>query len=181
MTPFFTTLNDAMRDVMIRLQDETRKELESQGHVLTGSLRDSIEFEITAGDDNVTGRLFGADYGVFMEFGVPADNIPFSGTGRKGGKSKYIQGLIRFFQLRGLDDREAMRAAFATAHVQKREGMPTRGSFAFSSNGKRTGFLQSTVDRLLPEFAGIIENKVALQLELTIVPDVDFEPIKIVI
>lgn len=176
MTPFFITLSDAMREVMTRLQDETRKELRQQGHFLTGTLNDSIQFEINATDQNVTGRLFGADYGVFMEFGVPAERIPFGGG--RGGKSKYIQGLVRFFQLRGLDDREALRAAFATARVHKREGMPTRGSFAFSANGKRTGFLQSTVERLLPEFVGIIENKVSLQLELTIIPDVNFEPIK---
>jgi hypothetical protein len=46
--------------------------------------------------------------------------------------------------LRGLGDKEAMRAAFATAKVQKREGMPTSGSYAYSNNNERKIFIERT-------------------------------------
>lgn len=179
MEPFFITLTDAMTEIMELLQQESRRELEEQGHRLTGSLSESIAYKVTATDDKVVGVLTGNDYGVYLEFGVSPGRIPFGGGGAPGGKSKYIEGLIRFFTLKGLEPREAMRAAFATARVQKREGMPTKRSFQFSSNGKRTGFVTNAAESLFDRFAKIIENKIGIQLSLTIAPDIDVEPIKI--
>lgn len=179
MTPFFITLTDAMTDMMELLVEESRKELETQGHRLTGSLSNSLAYKVTASTDKVVGELTGSDYGVYLEFGVAANSIPFGGGGSPGGKSKYIEGLVRFFKLKGLEPREALRAAFATAHVQKREGMPTRRSFAFSANQKRTGFVTHAAERLFDKFAAIIENRIGVQLSLTIVPDITVEPIKI--
>ena len=179
MDPFFVTLTDAMTEVMILLQSEARKELEDQGHRLTGSLSESLQYKVTATDDKVVGTLEGNDYGVYLEFGVAANRIPYGGKSGKGGKSKYIEGLVRFFTIKGLEPREALRAAFATAAVQKREGMPTRRSFGFSSNGKRTGFVSNSAERLFDKFSQIIETKIGIQLSLTIVPDLKIEPIKI--
>ena len=169
-----------MTETMELLRVESVNELVAQGHSLTGSLSKSISYTVTATDDKVVGLLLGNDYGVYLEYGVDASSIPFGGgSGSPGGTSKYIQGLARFFALKGLDQREALRAAFATAHVQSRTGMPTPGSFQFSTNQKRIGFVSNSAERLFEQFKGIIENKVGLQLSLIVTPEFQFDPIKI--
>ena len=166
---------DALEDAMKHLQKELRKELKEQGHYLTGALHDSIEYRIfLRGATVVVAEMMALDYGVILEVGVPAGRIPYSGTRRgwaSGGTSKYIQGLIKFFQKRGLGEREAMSAAFATANVQRREGMPTNGSFAFSANGRRTGFVSETLENHLQIVGKILQERTGYLLSINL-PDV---------
>lgn len=117
----------------------------AQGHHLTGSWEKSLHGSVV----NTGGAaiLFGTmnNYGAILELGVSKDRIPYggnTGSGAKGGTSKYIQGLISYFKLRGLDEKEAKRAAFATAATHKKEGMPTAGSKVYSKTGQRTKFIQ---------------------------------------
>lgn len=170
---------DALDAAMKHLQKQLREELREQGHYLTGALQNSIEYRIyPRGTTVVVAEMMALDYGVFMELGVPASRIPYSG-GRQGGggKSKYIQGLITFFQKRGLGEREAMSAAFATANVQKREGMPTNGSFAFSSNGRRTGFVSETLENHLEIVGKILQEKTGYLLTINVPSVIRMEPI----
>lgn len=150
------------------LISEFQDELKNQGHVLTGRLYNSMEFKISASENEIIGTIFFEDYGTFVETGVPANRIPFSGTSGRGGTSKYIQGLIRFFQLRGVAGAEAIRAAFATAQKHKREGMPTRASSRFSKTGERTGFinrrLQSAEPRILAAFQETVGNAIEIRI-----------------
>jgi hypothetical protein len=139
-------------DIMKELQEALREELAAQGHNLTGRLSDSIEFDVSSDGKEIVGQMFFNDYGVYVNVGVTADRIPFGGGRGNGGKSAYIQGLIEFWENRGLSGREAVGAAFATAHVHKREGMPSRASYQYSRTGERLGFVQ---DALEPRIAGI--------------------------
>ena len=76
-------------------------------------------------------------------------------------KSKYIDGLTDFAKKRfGLNDKEAQSAAFAIAKKQKKEGMPTKNSFKFSKNGKRTGFIDDTIQNATPAIEKIIEESI---------------------
>lgn len=138
-------LRDVVVDIMSDIRAGLRRSLQRQGHVLTGHLSESIEFDVSADGQTVVGRMYFEDYGIYVETGVTADKIPFGGKG-KGGTSKYIQGLITFWQERGLSGREAIGAAFATAHVHAREGMPSRASYAFSQTGERTGFVRDYLE-----------------------------------
>ena len=52
-----------------------------------------------------------------------------------------LQGLVKYWEGKGLGQREALRAAFATATIHKREGIPSRQSLQYSRSGKRTGFI----------------------------------------
>lgn len=151
------SLKEVVADIMEELQIALRESLVKQGHKLTGRLYDSIDFEVSGDERTIIGRMFFEDYGVYVETGVTSDRIPFSGrSGKlKGGTSKYIQGLVTFWEGRGLSGREAVGAAFATAYVHKRDGMPTRASSAFSQTGKRTGFVRSVIE----EKGEGIENK----------------------
>ena len=111
--------------------------------------------------------MYFADYGVFIELGVPADRIPYTPGGpRRGGKSKYIQALISYFQLRGLSTRDANRAAFATATKHSREGMPTRGSYQYSRTGQRTGFVQKVLETNMQEVSRVLEREVGKVIQL---------------
>lgn len=139
-------LRDVLTSILDELQKALRAELKVQGHVLTGNLSDSIEYEITIDRNEAVGRMYFAEYGGFVEVGVSAENIPFGGRSGSGGTSRYIQGLISFWEGRGLSGREAIGAAFATAQVHKREGMPSRASYQYSSSGERTGFARTVIE-----------------------------------
>lgn len=180
MTDLERGIVSGLEAAMKRLQDDLRKELKAQGHYLTGRLSDSIEYEIEAGTDTITAVMECEDYGLSMEFGVKAANIPYTPGSAAGGTSKYIQGLIRFWELRGVTGREGIRAAFATARKHKREGMPTHSSRVFSSTGERTGFASTVLEKDLELIAAILEEKTGLSLEITIAPELDkIEPIRI--
>lgn len=146
-------LEDSLQDITKRLIQEAKNELVRQGHSLTGELENSIRYEFTKLPNVVQTIVFMANYGKYVDKGVKAADIPFSeGSGRKS--SKYIDGLQRFWILKGLPEDEALSAAFATAKKHKKEGMPTRDSYRFSQNGKRKGFFTDTVT----EFREEIEN-----------------------
>lgn len=170
-------LTIAIHAAMTDLQKRLIAELRAQGHRLTGALEDSISFDVQTDGNSITAVMTALDYGLVMEFGIPANRIPYGGKGT-GGTSKYIQGLIRFFSLRGLGSREALSAAFATAKKHKREGLPTRGSFAFSSNGRRTGFTQNTLEQYLPLLTDTIGTESGRVIELIIGNDIRLEPYK---
>lgn len=137
----------SLTDLATFLITDLRKELSDQGHMLTGKLAESIEMtdiKLRNGDPEAFVAL--ETYYYHVDRGVRSNRIPYNpGSGRKS--SKYIDGLIRFWMIKkGLSESEAKRAAFALARKHKREGMPTQSSWAFSNNGRRTGFLEDTLD-----------------------------------
>ena len=131
------------KELMLDLQANIRAELEAQGHKLSGKLIESVTFTIEQQGTSYVANMYMEGYGLILETGVPANRIPF---GRKTGAkiSKYIQALIGYFQKRGFGG-ESKSMAFRTARAQKREGMPTRASYRFSRNGRRTGAIRETL------------------------------------
>lgn len=132
-------------DMLLYLVGIAKKELTEQGHTLTGKLERSLRTDISISLQGFTGRVMVEDYGVIVDSGVSYRKVPYK-RGSGATTSKYIDALVRFFQLRGLDPKRARGAAFATAYVQKyrREGIPTRASYRFSSNGRRTNWIRRT-------------------------------------
>jgi len=183
MTEITDNLTTAVKTAMDEIRRGLVKELHAQGHHLTGALERSIQYEVRREAGRVTAIMTANDYGIFMEFGVPASRIPYGGKrrGGGGGKSKYIQGLVRFFELRGVHGREALSAAFATARKQKREGMPTRGSYAFSSNNRRTGFVRNTLEQYLPKITEIVGREAGAVVDLVIAETIKLEPYRIAV
>lgn len=148
---------------------DLREELKRQGHVLTGKLSSSIKGRVETVANGVRLVIVGEDYGLSLNDGVSPERIPYSGSTGRGGTSKFIQGLIRFFQLRGLPTKDAKSAAFATAQTQKREGMPTRGSYRFTTNSRRKGFISYTVDEQAKKYVKMLESGLVGEVELKIV------------
>lgn len=127
------------------IKQDISTKLKEQGHNNTGSLLNSISYKITQTADSIITDFYMNNYGNIVDFGVRANRIPYRrGSGAK--KSKYIDGLINYFQSKGLSDAESKRATFATANVHKQDGMPTKASSRFSKTGERTGFITKVID-----------------------------------
>ncbi|SIS72212.1 MULTISPECIES: hypothetical protein [Chryseobacterium] len=133
------------------IDDAVIDEFKSQGHSLTGATEKSIQGKVLG--DRVEGEM--ADHGFILNAGTKASRIPYK-RGSGGGTSKYIEGLKTFFRLRGLSEQEAERAAFATANVQKKEGMSTGGSKQYSKTGERQKFVEIASGKVEKEVDSIL-------------------------
>lgn len=161
LSEFAETFKAQLAQVMDKIVIDLREKLRAQGHNNTGKLSDSIQYEITLLSYTLVAAIYMEDYGSIVDQGVNPSRIPYKrGSGKKS--SKYIQGLYDYFKSKGLTDTSATRAAFATASVHSREGMPTRGSYAYSNDGTRLGFIRNTLlenqDELLRLFEEGEEN-----------------------
>lgn len=169
------TLKDQIRELLkvsgLGISEDIKSELRLQGHVNTGELIKSVQSGVINQTDGVDLEIEMNDYHVFVEHGVKAGRIPFGGRskGGRGQTSKYIEGLIKFWTAKGKSKEEAKRAAFATAHKQKSEGMPTRQSYEHSKNGRRTQFLNESTK----------STRQINELENNLIDQVDFEAQKI--
>lgn len=128
------------------IHDALLSEWKAQGHFMDGKIVEEIDYLIERDLNGVSivGMMY--PYGAYIDAGVTAENIPFSpGSGAK--KSRYIDGLVAFVQRRMAvnDLKEAKSIAFAIAHTQKKQGMPTRGSYNFTSTGKRTQWVSDGI------------------------------------
>ncbi len=106
---------------------------------MTGDLVESIESRILSTIEGRKIEIWLNSYGIALDQGVPADRIPFTEPSGRGGRSKYIEGLQRFAQLKlGVtDNRKSLGIAFAIARKHKKVGMPVKGP---------TQFIQKTLD-----------------------------------
>lgn len=130
-----------LRSIGDILVDALVDEFVAQGHNNTGATVDSIAYTVQAFANVHQLDLSFVKYAVYQDKGVAANRIPFSpGSGAKS--SKYIRALMIWATQRGLvsNQKQAKAMAFAIAHKHKQEGMPTSGAYAFSQNGRRTGF-----------------------------------------
>lgn len=106
---------------------------------MTGDLVESIESRILSTIEGRKIEIWLNNYGIALDQGVPPDKIPFTEPSGRGGRSKYIEGLQRFAQLKlGVtDNRKSLGIAFAIARKHKKVGMPVKGP---------TQFIQKTLD-----------------------------------
>lgn len=144
---------------------EIKKELADQGHNHSGKLSRSIKPHLKLISDGIRGEITMLERYIFINTRTPGARIPFSGRTGRGGKSKFIQALIKYFREKGFANPK--RAAFATAYKMKKEGRPTKGSRLFSKNGRRTGFLEHGLKD--------IEERIYERLRIDITKYIKFE------
>lgn len=120
------------------------EEWEAQGHKMTGAITDTIEYVVKQEATMLTLSGFMNFYGNILAAGTPANRIPFSGRSGRGGTSAYIAALQNYAKQRMniSGEKESLSVAFAIAHKQKKEGMPTKGSYKYSSTGKRLDWIE---------------------------------------
>lgn len=159
----------ALKAVSARSIRKFQAEIDTQGHNLTGKLKGSFETRLTSTKNSIQSDITVEGYGRFVDQGVKANRIPYSGRSGRGGKSKYIEGLKDYFMRRGRGASEALRAAFATAAKHRQEGMPTRASARFSANGRRTGFIENEIPGIETDIVQTVEKTVAFELQTAII------------
>lgn len=123
-----------------------KEEIIAQGHVATGRLLNSLRTEIIDTNDTLIGRIYIADYAFILDKGVKSSRVPYS-RGSGAGRSAYIDALLGWIDTikPGMAEVEKKSFAFAIAQTAKNEGHPTRGSFQFSKNGRRTGWAKAAI------------------------------------
>ena len=128
------------------IKAELLKTWTAQGHNMDGTVVREMDIILERTMDTISFLFYSLPYGTYMEAGVPASKIPFSGIGG-GGKSAYIQALISYAlkKLNVANLGEAKSAAFAIAYTHKKQGMPSTSSNRFSSTGRRTGWIADTM------------------------------------
>ena len=143
-------------------------EWKAQGHNLTGAAIKNMETVIRFQTNELIIEGFVPEYMAINNKGVLATKIPYyPGSGRK--ESEYIKGLMRYAKQRfGASDKESKSIAFAIASKHKKEGMPTKSSAKYSSTGKRTGFIETALDKNSQKFIELIENSIKYSVEVTI-------------
>jgi len=122
------------------------EELIAQGHRNTGALIKSFEGRVRP--DKLGVEIWGEEYAHYLNKGVRASvvrNRMYSGNRGRGGTSDYIKGLIAYFEQKGAADPKA--AAFATANMHRKGGMPTNRSIRFSRTGARRGFIKFALSK----------------------------------
>jgi hypothetical protein len=142
--------------------------LKIQGHQYTGALAASIGFDVSIEETGMRISFYAAEYGVFVNSGVPAARIPFGGGRSKGGTSKYIQRLYKYAKgkLGVGSDKEALKVAFMIANKHKKEGSPTQNSKKYSQNGMRTDFIGNALDFIEEELALLISDFTFLFIDI---------------
>jgi hypothetical protein len=149
-TKVFKIIEENIEEALQFLIKAAKQELKDQGHSLTGNLEKSFEVKLSkALQGGLTGEIVQEQYAEALDKGIKARRVPFrrGRRGSGGGSSRYIQALIRFFQLRGINARDAKRFAFATANKAKKTGHPTKPYYqgrSYSSNGRRTGWVKNS-------------------------------------
>ena len=148
--------------------DAVKNELLNQGHSGTGKLHESIEFKVKKTFKEISLQIFANYYGKYVNYGVPANKIPYSGRTGNGGTSKYIEALQKYVLENGFVSsiKDAKSMAFAIAAKHKKEGMPTKDSYKHSVTGKRTEFVTDAIDRKADDLEDFISTAIGRELDL---------------
>jgi hypothetical protein len=84
-------------------------------------------------------------------------------SGRKsGGKKVPISVLVEWIERKAIvnGNKEVKSLAFAIQQAIHKEGSPTAGSFKFSNNGRRKGFIDFVIDNELDDVLNELEDEV---------------------
>jgi len=143
-------------------------EWKAQGHNLSGAAIKAMEVESKFVINTLILTGLVPDYMAINNEGVKADRIPYTpNSGRP--PSKYISGLIDYAKRRmGASDKEAKSIAFAIASKHKKEGMPTKASSRFSKTGRRTGFIEQSLEKISPQIIDAIEKAILFSVEVEV-------------
>ena len=128
-----------------------QKELIEQGHEATGNLVNSFEQRVIEVPNSIVIEILMDEYGIYVN------------DGRKtGGKKVPINVLVDWIERKAIvnGDKEVKSLAFAIQQTIHKEGIPTKGSFKFSNNGRRKGFIDFVINNELDEVYNELEQQV---------------------
>ena len=128
-----------------------QKELIEQGHKATGNLVNSFEQRVIELPNSIVIEILMDEYGIYVNDGRA-----------KKRKKVPISALVKWIEQRAIasGDKKVKSLAFAIQQTIHKEGMPTKGSFKFSNNGRRKGFIDFVIDNELDEVYKELEQQV---------------------
>jgi hypothetical protein len=114
------------------ISDELKKELKAQGHYNTGKLESNLDSEKKV--VGIDGHLIGTApyYALILHHGYGPEKATW----------KSFPALIEYFQSKGKSEGEAKQIAAATIRTWMKGGMPTPGSYAYSTSGERLNVIE---------------------------------------
>ena len=126
-------------------------ELIEQGHKATGNLVNSFEQRTLSLPNSLVLEILMDDYGVYVNNGR-----------QKGGKKVPIDVLVAWIERKAIvsGDKKVKSLAFAIQQTIHKEGSPTKGSFRFSNNGRRKGFIDFVISEELNDIYNELEEQV---------------------
>lgn len=124
---------------------ELKREFEEQGHSATGTALNSFRADLTSEADTYKINIWGVDYAKYVN------------DGRRAGSLPPVDAIEEWVKIRGIaQGDEARGVAWAIAKAIEKEGSPTQGSYKFSNNGRRKGFIdqiaKEQLEALLQQF-----------------------------
>ena len=128
-----------------------QKELLGQGHKASGDLINSFEQRVIELPNSIVIEILMNEYGIYVN------------EGRKtGGKKVPISVLVEWIERKAIasGDKDVKSMAFAIQNTIHKEGIPTKGSFKFSNNGRRKGFIDFVIDNELDDVYNELEQQV---------------------
>ena len=117
----------------------------------TGNLINSLQPQvIPQGQFGAILKILGLSYWRVVEYGVPAQNVPYDASVRTGaGNSDYINGLINWIKVKGIaSDNDTIRGiAFAIATKQT---ATSRGGYGLGNpiNKAKLGFVRKSAPKV---------------------------------
>lgn len=150
-----------IRAIGANVKADLRKELRDQGHYLTGELDHSITDKYEENKNGQELDIEALDYIQDVNDGIAPNHIDVTDL-------SYIRGLAEYAKKRfGItNDNEALRAAFRIAAKHRKEGMPTRNSYQFSTTGERTEAIETSYNERENEL--IIDQEFSKELDTLI-------------
>jgi hypothetical protein len=143
--------------LMSIFQQSIKRKAILRGHSDRGDMVNSIVYELSEAGDTVTATMYGNNYSVYVNYGVAAGRVKYP-----------IKVMIDYLKRKGLPEKEATSAAWATRAIHKKEGMPTKASARFSKDGKRTHFVNDGFDEAMDEAIRYFEETTNNTIEVTI-------------
>ena len=128
-----------------------QKELLGQGHKATGDLINSFDQRVIELPNSIVIEILMNEYGIYVNEGR-----------KKGAKKVPISVLVEWIERKAIasGDKDVKSMAFAIQNTIHKEGIPTKGSFKFSNNGRRKGFIDFVIDNELDEVYNELEQQV---------------------
>jgi predicted RecB family endonuclease len=143
---------DNYDDVGVAMSVRFVTELEQQGHRATGALVRSVVVKVAEELRAVELQLSHLEYGVTVNTGLKPSEVP-----RTLAFIKQIAAWVKFRKIAGGLDKTIEKVAVRIVKTMWRTGMPTPGSYRFSNNGRRTGWIDWVYAKYRVEWQDQIE------------------------
>jgi len=132
----------------------------------SGALINSFTHEIeNTSEFGILIKIKGLDYWKVVNYGVPANNIPYTAGKRTGASgNKYIQGLMRWIKIKGIASQHDVVKGIAFAIATKQTSKGVGWGLGNPMNKGKLGFIEKTKQKRDLETLKLAE---AFQKEIT--------------